>query len=145
MPVDTQHEVAARLRFATMRLARLLRQHADPDTGLSQSLISVLTTINRVGPVTLGQLAELERVQPPSMTRMLDQLEGRQMVVREADTVDRRITRVRLLPEAERLIDEIRTKKTEYLGARLADLGPAELSALEAALPALEHLAGVTE
>lgn len=143
MPVDTQHEVASRLRFATMRLARLLRQHADPDTGLSQSLLSVLTTINRVGPVALGQLADLERVQPPSMTRMLDQLEARGMVVREPDPVDRRVARVRLLPPAERLIDEIRSKKTEYLGARLADLTAADVAALQAALPALERLAGV--
>jgi DNA-binding MarR family transcriptional regulator len=128
-----------------MRLARLLRQHADPDSGLSQSLLSALTSINRVGPVTLGQLASIERVQPPSMTRIIDQLEARGLVVREIDEADRRVARVRLLPPADTLIAELRTRKTEYLASRLADLTTAELDALEAALPALEHLAGVSQ
>jgi DNA-binding MarR family transcriptional regulator len=147
MPTDLRHDVetAGRLRFATMRLARLLRQHADPDSGLSQSLLSALTSINRVGPVTLGQLASIERVQPPSMTRIIDQLEARGLVVREIDEADRRVARVRLLPPADTLIAELRTRKTEYLASRLADLTTAELDALEAALPALEHLAGVSQ
>ncbi|MHB8466154.1 MAG: MarR family winged helix-turn-helix transcriptional regulator [Acidimicrobiales bacterium] len=141
MPADL--DAAARLRFATMRLARLLRQHADPD-GLSQSLLSALATLNRVGPITLGQLADLERVQPPSMTRIVAQLEERQLVARETDATDRRVARVRVLPAAERLLAEVRTRKTEYLGARLADLTPGERAALMAALPALERLAEVS-
>jgi DNA-binding MarR family transcriptional regulator len=133
----------SRLRFATMRLARLMRQHVDPDSGLSQSLLSALSTIHRVGPVTLGQLADLERVQPPSMTRIVAQLEERGLVQREVDADDRRIARLRLEPEAMALLETLRTKKNEFLASRLAVLSPDELMALERALPALEHLAGI--
>lgn len=140
--IDT--ETTSRLRFATMRLVRLLRQHADPETGLSQSLISALASIHRAGPVTLGRLAELERVQPPSMTRIVAQLEERGLVARDVDPTDRRVARVRLLPPAEQMLAELRTRKNEYLAARMAELAPAELSAIEAALPALEHLAAVS-
>ena len=144
MPTLTiETETTSRLRLATMRLVRLLRQHADPDSGLSQSLISTLGTIHRAGPVTLGHLAELERVQPPSMTRIVAQLEERSLVVREVDAADRRIARVRLTPAGAGVIAQLRTRKNEYLAARLAELSPSERAALEAALPALEHLAGV--
>jgi len=136
-------ELTPRLRLATLRLARLLRQHADPETGLSQSLLSTLGTVARCGPVTLGRLAELERVQPPSMTRIVTQLEERGLVVREVDALDRRVARVRTTPAAGRLIVGLRTRKNEYLAARLAELTVGERRALEAALPALEHLAGV--
>jgi DNA-binding MarR family transcriptional regulator len=132
-----------RLRFATMRLARLMRQHADPDSGLSQSLLSALSTIDRVGPVTLGQLADLERVQPPSMTRIVAQLEERELVAREIDPADRRIARLSLLPKATELLKHLRSRKNEFLASRLADLTQSELEALEAALPALEKMAGV--
>ena len=134
-------EFAPRLRLVTMRLTRLLRQHGDPETGLSQGLISALATIGRCGPVTLGHLAELEGVQPPSMTRIVAQLEARRLVTREIDPRDRRIARVRVTPAATALLQQLRSRKNEYLAARLADLTPAELRALVDALPALERLA----
>jgi DNA-binding MarR family transcriptional regulator len=143
MATSTAALPISRLRFATMRLARLMRQHVDPDSGLSQSLLSALSTIHRVGPVTLGQLADLERVQPPSMTRIVAQLEERGLVEREVDADDRRISRLRLEPEALALLETLRTKKNEFLASRLAELSPGELLALERALPALEHLAGI--
>jgi DNA-binding MarR family transcriptional regulator len=136
-------ETISRLRFATMRLVRLLRQHADPETGLSQSKLSALGTISRSGPVTLGRLAELERVQPPTMTKIVAELEERGLVVREVDTDDRRVARMSLLPAGEKLLGELRSRKNEYLAARMAELSPRERAALEAALPALEHLASV--
>lgn len=124
-----------------MRLARLLRQHGDPDDGVSQSMLSALATVARTAPVTLGRLAELERVQPPSMTRIVAALAERGLVEREVDVRDRRIARVRTTPAAEELLHEIRSRKNEYLANRLAELSAAELRALERALPAIEHLA----
>jgi DNA-binding MarR family transcriptional regulator len=134
-------EFAPRLRMATMRIARLLRQHADP--ALSQTLISALATIARCGPVTLGRLAELEAVQPPSMTRIVAQLEERDLVVREVDDTDRRVARVRVTPAAEQLLAEVRIRRNEVLARRLAGLPIEDVAALEAALPALERLAGL--
>jgi DNA-binding MarR family transcriptional regulator len=136
-------ELVARLRMATVRLYRLLRQHADPNSGLSQTLISALATVARCGPVTLGRLAELERVQPPSMTRIVAQLEERGLVVRHVDPADRRIARVRVTPAGTQILDEVRTRRNEYLAARLSELSEDERRALDAALPALEHLAGL--
>ena len=76
-------ELAAHLRLVIMRLARQLRSQTV--AGLSPSLISALVTIERKGPLTLGQLAALERVKPPSVTRMVAALEGAGLVRREAD------------------------------------------------------------
>jgi DNA-binding MarR family transcriptional regulator len=131
--------------MVTVRLYRLLRQQADPESDLSQNLISALATINQGGPITLGRLAELERVQPPSMTRIVAKLEERGLVRREIDAADRRIARVQVTPEAVSVLGELRSRRTEFLAARLAALTPAEMAALEAALPALERLAGVME
>jgi DNA-binding MarR family transcriptional regulator len=134
-------DFAPRLRLATMRLARLLRQQGDP--GISQTLISALATVARTGPVTLGRLAELESVQPPSMTRIVAKLEDLALVVRRADVADRRVAWVTVTPEAESLLAEVRIRRNELLASRLANLDGRDLDALEAALPALERLAGV--
>ena len=134
-------DFAPRLRMATMRLARLLRQHAVPDH--SQTLISALATVARCGPVTLGRLAELEAVQPPSMTRIVAKLEELGLVARVTDDADRRVARVSVTPAAEELLADVRTRRNELLAQRLVDLQPEELAALQAALPALERLAGL--
>lgn len=139
---ELSSEFAPRLRLATMRLARLFRQHADPEAGLSQALISALATVSRCGPVTLGRLAELEGVQPPSMTRIVAHLEERSLVVREVDAHDRRIARVRTTPAADDVLAEVRTRRNEFLAGRLARLSPADMVILEAALPVLERLSG---
>src|SRR5260370_14588476 len=121
-------EFAPRLRLVTMRLARLLRQHAGTEADLSPTMASTLATISRCGPVTLGRLAELEAVQPPSMTRIVARLEERQLVRREVDQRDRRIARVSLTPAAEALLSELRTRRNEYLSGLLTRLSPAELA-----------------
>jgi DNA-binding MarR family transcriptional regulator len=140
VPVD----VAPRLRVVSLRLYRLLRQQGDLTSDLTPSLLTCLGTIHRYGPVTLGRLAELERVQPPSMTRIVGQLEERGLVEREVDAADRRVVRVRLTPSAVSLLEELRTRRTVYLASRLSELTPSELDALQAALPALERLAEVS-
>jgi DNA-binding MarR family transcriptional regulator len=140
-PPEIASDFTPRLRMATMRLARLLRQHADP--GLSQTMISALATIARCGPVTLGRLAELESVQPPSMTRIVAKLEEHDLVVRAVDAADRRVARVSLTAAAEDLLAGVRTRRNELLARRLTALDADDLAALEAALPALERLAEV--
>jgi len=101
---------------------------------------SALATIDRSGPVTLGRLAELERVQPPSMTRIVAKLEDAGLAVREVDATDRRIARVTITPDGSRWLADVRVRRNEYLAERLAELAPAERAALEVALPALEAL-----
>ena len=139
---DLQTDTAPRLRLVIARVARLLRQNVDVDTGLSTSLLSALATIGRVGPVTLGDLAAAERIQPPSMTRIVTQLEERGLVLRLVDERDRRVARVELTSEGRRLLHRSRTLKNAFLAQRLKALTPDEMRTLSAALPILERLAG---
>jgi DNA-binding MarR family transcriptional regulator len=127
--------------MASMRLARLLRQHADP--GVSPALVAALGTVARNGPVTLGRLAELEGVQPPSMTRVVAKLEELRLVDRTVDGTDRRVARLSVTAAGEQLLAEVRVRRDELLADRLSSLMPGDIAAIEAALPALERLAGV--
>src|SRR5258708_7854845 len=114
-------ELSPRLRMVTVRLYRLVRQQADPGDDLSPNLVPPLGTINRCGPIALGRLAELERVQPPSMTRIVAKLEDRGLVRREIDATDRRVARVQVTQAATDLLTELRSRRTEFLATRLAE------------------------
>ena len=83
-------ELASELRFAVMRLSRRLRQHAPEDITPSQlSALSVIVREQR--PLTLSQLAEAERVQPPTITRVIDSLERKGLATRVPSAQDRRV------------------------------------------------------
>src|SRR3974377_1953657 len=84
----TNEEVAGRLRIAVNRLQRRLRQQSLG--GLSPGQASALGTVHRHGNPTLGELAALEQVQPPTMTRIVANLADAGMVTREADPTTRR-------------------------------------------------------
>ena len=132
--------LAADLRVAVARLARRLRQQTGTD--LTASLLSALWSIERLEPVTLGDLAVAERVQPPTLTRIAARLEEEGLVVRRTDTNDRRVTIVQLSPDGRRLLERTRTRRTAYLTKRLRALDPEDLAILERAAPILERLAG---
>lgn len=132
-------EVASRLRFSTHRLNRLLRQQAR--TGLTLTKLAHLATVNREGPLTLGDLAMIEQVAPPTVTKVVKDLEAMGLVVRIPDPDDGRVVRVDTTAEGRRRITESRTRKDQWLGERLATLSEDELARLAAALPVLERLA----
>src|SRR4030081_1009256 len=102
-------DLAARLRLVVTRLARQLRQRAVVD--LTPSQISALATIERSGPVTLGELAALERGQPPSVTGVVPRLEEKGLVVRRQDPQDRRVVRVETTKDGRRLLARSRSRK----------------------------------
>jgi DNA-binding MarR family transcriptional regulator len=131
-------ELAAHLRIVVMRLQRRLRAEAGDE--LSPTLVAALVSIERHGPLTLGRLAELERVTPPSITRVAAALERDGLVRREADETDRRVSRVVVTPEGERLLQRSRTLKAAYLARRLERLDDRDLAAVREALPILERL-----
>lgn len=138
--IAAETELLTRLRLSVMRLARRLRQESTGDDQVTPSILSALATVARLGPVTLGDLAAAERVQPPSMTRLVSRMEELDLVEREQDATDRRVVRVRLTSPGRRFVDRTRTKKNEYLARRLAGLTAAEVALLEQALPVLERL-----
>src|ERR1700759_3405800 len=78
-------DTASHLRDAIVRTSRAPRQEASAETGLSPSATAALATINRSGPLTPSELAELERVKRPSMTRTLGCLEAGGLIERPAD------------------------------------------------------------
>jgi DNA-binding MarR family transcriptional regulator len=133
-----QTELPARLRLAVARTARRLRQEADG--GLSPSLTAALSTIERNGPLTPSRLAELERVQRPTATRLVARLEQDGLVVRETDLVDRRVCHVRLSSEGTRLLKRLRSRKNAYLAKRLRGLDEDDLATLERATEILERI-----
>lgn len=137
-PPLTTSELAAHLRILVMRLQRRLRAEAGDE--LSPTLVAALVSIEREGPLTLGRLAELERVTPPSITRVVAALERDGLVVREVDAGDRRVSRVAITPDGADLLRRSRRLKAAYLARKLALLDEGELDAVSAALPVLERL-----
>jgi DNA-binding MarR family transcriptional regulator len=137
-PLQTHEEVAGRLRIAVNRLQRRLRQESLG--GLSPAQASALGSVSRHGSPTLGELAALEQVQPPSMTRIVASLAEAGMVTRMADANDRRSARVRATPAGERALERMRTRKNAFLLRRLSELGPDEQRDAAELVGLLEHL-----
>lgn len=131
-------EIAARLRLSATRLARRLRQESG--SGLTPSQLSALAAVHNHGPLTLGELAEQERVAPPSITKCIAKLEADDLVTRSADPTDGRVTRVSVTKAGRALVAETRRRKTAWLTGRIGDLEPDEQARLAAALDVLDAL-----
>lgn len=131
-------ELPARLRVAVTRLNRRLRQESV--TGVSPSQESALSTIRRLGTPTLGELAQAEQVQPPTMTRVVATMEAAGLVVRRGDEGDRRVSRVELTPEGRETLARIKRLKNAYLARQIATLPPAERARAAELAALLERL-----
>ena len=130
--------MADRLRLSATRLARRLRQESQTD--LTPSQLSVLATIDRHGPLTLGALAEVERVAPPSVTKAVTKLEAEGLVAREVDAADRRVAWVSLTPAGATRLARIRKRRSLWLATRLAALDDMDRRKLAHALDVLDAL-----
>jgi DNA-binding MarR family transcriptional regulator len=135
---DSPPEIASRLRLSATRLARRLRQESG--AGLSPSQQSALAVIAYHGPLTLGALAEHERVAPPTVTKVVSKLECDGLVTRTPDPADRRICRVAISPAGEELLEESRRRKTAWLTARISQLDADRQRRLADALDVLDEL-----
>lgn len=131
-------ELAARLRLVIARTARRLRQEAGAE--LSPSQTAALATIERHGPLTPSMLAELERVQRPTATRIVSRLTDQALVERTTDPADGRSFTVAVTPKGLALLGKLRTRKNAYLARRLRPLDEAELATLERAAEILERV-----
>ena len=136
---DLDLELATRLRLVFARVGRLLRQQAA--TGLTLSQQSALASIALRGPLTLGELAQLERIAPPSITRVVAKLEADGLVERHCDPTDRRIHRVHVTAAGEERLEDSRTRRNAWLASRLSALEPGDRKRLRAAMEVLEGLA----
>ena len=141
-PVDAalDAELVARTRLAVLRLSRRLRQEVTP--GITPSQQSALAAIEVRGPLTLGELAAFENVQPPSISRIVANLEAAGLVERTTDADDRRVNLVRTTAKGRAELDQIRDQRNAWLAERLATLDDDERARLAAALDVLDKLRG---
>lgn len=131
------HDVA-RLRLVIGRLSRRLRLEAPDEVPPLQ--LSTLATLEQEGAIRLGELARLEAVTAPTMSRVLLALSKRDALIRESDPEDGRSAIVSLSPEGHAIIERTRQRRTEALSRRFDQLTEEQQAALSAALPALEAL-----
>jgi len=131
---------AARLRVAVLRLSRRLRKHDL--AGLTPSQLSTLSSVGKSGPVRLGDLAAAERIAPSTLTRLVNVLEERGYLLRQPAPDDARAYLVTVTESGNEVLARIRDEATSLLTDMMNTLPADQLAALEAALPALEQLAG---
>ncbi|MGI8881890.1 MAG: MarR family winged helix-turn-helix transcriptional regulator [Jatrophihabitans sp.] len=133
-------ELASTLRPALLRLTRLVRLQSG-DNSVSLGQLAALGTVSHKGPMSAGELAEHERVQPPSMTKIISALEQRGLVTRAPHPTDGRQVVIDATDAGRELILSTRKLRTAWLSQRLAELTAHERAVLAEAAPILEKLA----
>jgi DNA-binding MarR family transcriptional regulator len=134
-------ERAAHLRIAIVRTARRLRQEAAAETsGLTPTSVAALATIERHGPLTPSEIAEIERVKRPTITRTLGCLEREGLIDRSPDPTDKRSALVSVNGAGRERLRRLRKRKNAYLARRMRDLSPEEVETLERAAEILERM-----
>ena len=134
-------DAAAALRMAIVRTARALRQEAATEaTGLTPTSTAALATIERHGPLTPSELAEIERVKRPTVTRTLGCLERERLIERTPDPADGRSALVAVNAAGRERLRRLRGRKNAYLARRMRTLPDADLETLERAAEILERM-----
>ncbi len=144
-PQETRSDagLASALRISVTRLARRLRAERrtgglEPD--LSDTQLAALAALERHQTMTPGELADHEKVQPPSMTRVITVLEERGLVMRAPHASDRRQVVLTATDYGREVVQQSRRLREAWLAKRLHELTPQERAALRAAAPILEKL-----
>lgn len=135
-------DLAARLRMAIVRTSRRLRQEAAEAGGgeLTPSSVSALASVERHGPLTPSELAEIERVKRPTATRILRSLVEAGLVDRSPDPADGRSALVSVNAAGRERLRRLRGRKNAYLARRIRDLPAEDLRTLERAAGILEGM-----
>ncbi|HEX2428781.1 MAG TPA: MarR family transcriptional regulator [Gaiellaceae bacterium] len=133
--------VAADLRPVLLRLARELRKETE-QLGITARQATLLWLVKRNPGLSLAELAAEEGISPPAMSGHVDRLERAGLIERIRSSEDRRRVGLRLTDEGARLLRRVRARRTTWLTDRLGSLEPAELEAIEVAIPALASLLG---
>lgn len=144
-PQQTESDagLATALRISVSRLARRLRAERlakGLEPGLSDTQLAALAALERHTAMSPGELAEHEKVQPPSMTRVITALEERGLVTRQAHATDRRQVVLTVTDHGRSVVQQSRRLREAWLAQRLRELTPQERQTLRAAAPILEKL-----
>lgn len=138
-PAREVGRVADRLHSAAIHLLRRLRVE-DEALGISAPRLSALSVLVFAGPKRIGELARIEQVEPPTMTRLVDGLVRDGLAVREPDPQDARAVRVRATATGARTLRRGRAKRLDALTDTLSSLSPADLAALGRGVEVLERI-----
>lgn len=141
MPTVADTALASELRMSVMRLARRLRAERV-NTSVSITQLAALATLDRHGPLTPGELATHERVQPPSMTRIVAALGAAGLVTRTDHPSDGRQVLLAPSVDGKSLLRAERRRRDAWLARRLRELDPEDVAVLRRAAVVLERLAG---
>ena len=131
--------VATELRPVLLRLARELRKETE-QLGITARQATLLWLVKRSPGLSLAELAAEEGISAPAMSGHVDRLERAGLLERVRSSDDRRRVGLRLTDDGERLMRRIRARRTTWLADRLKSLEPAELEAIEVAVPVLMQL-----
>jgi DNA-binding MarR family transcriptional regulator len=134
-------ERAAHLRTAIVRTSRRLRQEGAVETpGLTPTSLAALATIERHGPMTPSEIAAIERVKRPTITRTLGCLEREGLIDRSVDPTDRRSALVSVNAAGRERLRRLRGRKNAYLARRMRNLSDEEVETLKRAAEILERM-----
>ncbi|MBB5478755.1 DNA-binding MarR family transcriptional regulator [Micromonospora parathelypteridis] len=133
-------QLAPQLRDAITRLNRRVRQ-ARPVGDLTVTQVSALTSLRLAGAMTPRELADVERVQPPTMTKIVGKLEDRGLVRRTPHPTDGRQVILAATEGGEAVLDQFERARDEWLAHRLAELDEDERETLQRAAEILQQLA----
>ena len=136
--MTTDLELATRLRQTIARANRKIR--STTSSQLPPHYITVLALIDRYSDISLGELARLEQVQPPTLTPVIRRLSDLGYLVSRQDDDDRRCTRASLTATGRRELTTVRKQRNEFLEARLATLTETQRSAVASAVELLNDL-----
>jgi DNA-binding MarR family transcriptional regulator len=125
-------ETADLLHSAAIRLLRMVRVE-DAQAGIGPAQLSALSVLVFGGAKTVSELATLEQVRPPTMSRIVEGLVKRKLVQRVEDAADRRTVRVSATARGEKLMQAGKTRRVKALAARFEALSVADLKTLHAA------------
>ena len=135
-----EREVADRLHSAAIHLLRRARR-TDPLTGVSPAQLSALSVLMS-GPKTLGDLAAAEQVRPPTMSRLVTEMERAGVARKVTDRVDARVIRVHATPKGLRALSRGRAMRIEAIEQLMSELEADELGNVERAVGTIEKLLG---
>lgn len=135
-----QRELADRLHSAAIHLLRRARR-TDPLTGVSPAQLSALSVLMS-GPKTLGDLAAAEQVRPPTMSRLVSDMERAGVARKVVDRADARVVRVHATPKGLRALSRGRAMRIEAIEHLMTQLQPEELGNVERAVGTIEKLLG---
>ena len=142
--MQTDAALATAMRISISRLARRLRVErlglGGTETVISDIQLAALAALERHDSMTPGELADHEKVQPPSMTRVIAVLEERGLVRREPHATDRRQVILTVTDDGRDLVQRVRRRREAWLAQRLQELTPDERRTLRAATPILEKI-----